>query len=161
MQQLGAGKALQTALIRLRRDIKNYRFAAAALLIYAAAATLLFGTICPLAALTGFPCPGCGSTRALFFVLTGRLGAAFRYSPCIYLWILLAAYVGWQRYVRGRRAAGALAMAGGISAVMILVYLYRMAVDFPGSPPMNYRENNVLAGIFPFYDELMRRLLSL
>lgn len=41
---------------------------------------------------------------------------------------------------------------------MILVYLYRMAVDFPGNPPMVYREENVLAGLIPAYDELMRRL---
>lgn len=149
---------LQAILERLRRDAKNYRLAAAAFLIYAVVVTLLFGTICPLAAMTGMPCPGCGSTRALFLVLTGRFVEAFHYNPCIYLWILLAVYVGWQRYIRGKKAAGTLSLTGAVAAAMIFVYLYRMAVDFPGNPPMVYREENVLAGLIPAYDELMRRL---
>lgn len=161
MQQLeNTKKRMRAVLARLRRDVKNYRLAAVCFLVYAAAVTLLFGTICPLAAMTGFPCPGCGSTRALLLILTGRFGEAFRYNPCIYLWILLAVYVGWQRYIRGRRAAGALPMTGGIAAVMLLIYLYRMAVEFPGNPPMVYREDNVLAGLLPAYDALMRGLFS-
>ena len=51
-------------------------------------------------------------------------------------------------------------MAGGIATAMILIYLYRLAVEFPGSPPMVYRTDNVLAGLIPAYDELMRRLFS-
>ena len=105
MQQPGNMKTeLQAILERLRRDAKNYRLAAAAFLVYAVVVTLLFGTICPLAAMTGMPCPGCGSTRALFLVLTGRFVEACRYNPCIYLWILLAVYVGWQRYIRGEKS---------------------------------------------------------
>lgn len=159
MQQPGnVKKGIRVVWERLWLDMKNYRLAAAAFLLYAAVVTFLFGTICPFAAMTGLPCPGCGSTRALLFALTGRLGEAFRYNPCIYLWILLAAYVGWQRYVRGRKAAGAIPLAGVAAAAMILVYLYRMAADFPGNPPMVYREENILAGMFPAYAEWMRRL---
>ncbi len=153
-------KELRLILERLRRDVKNYRLAAVGFLAYAAAVTLLFGTVCPLAALTGFPCPGCGSTRALVLALTGRFREAFRYNPCIFLWILLAINAGWQRYVRGKKPAGALPAAGAIAAAMILIYLYRMAAFFPGNPPMSYREENVLAGLFTAYDEWMRRLFS-
>lgn len=54
MQQPGNMKTeLQAILERLRRDAKNYRLAAAAFLVYAVVVTLLFGTICPLAAMTG------------------------------------------------------------------------------------------------------------
>ena len=109
-------KELRLILERLRRDVKNYRLAAVGFLAYAAAVTLLFGTVCPLAALTGFPCPGCGSTRALVLALTGRFREAFRYNPCIFLWILLAINAGWQRYVRGKKPAGALPAAGAIAA---------------------------------------------
>lgn len=162
MQQPGDMKrGLRAVLVRLWRDVRDYRLVAVVFLIYTAVVTFLFGTICPFSAITGLPCPGCGSTRALFFVLTGRFGEAFRYNPCIYLWILLAVYVGWQRYIRGKKAAGALAPAGGIAAVMILVYIYRMAAEFPGSPPMSYRENNVLAEVLPAYGEWMRRFLRI
>ena len=160
MQRLKGKKkdGLRAVRLRILRDLKKYRLAVPAFLLYAALATLLLGTVCPLSALTGFPCPGCGSTRALLLVLTGRWRAAFFYSPCIYLWMLLAAYVGWQRYVRGKRAAGALPAAAGIAVLMILIYLYRLAAEFPGSPPMNYREENVLAHFWPAYGEWMRRL---
>ena len=151
---------LRAVRLRILRDLKKYRLAVPAFLLYAVLTTVFLGTICPLSALTGFPCPGCGSTRALFLVLTGRWSAAFYYSPCIFLWMLLAVYAGWQRYVRGKRAAGALPAAAGIAALMLFVYLYRMAAEFPGSPPMDYREENVLARLLPAYGGLMRRLFS-
>ena len=162
MQQLKGKKknSVRAVLLRILRDLKNYRLAVPAFLVYAALATFFLGTICPLSALTGLPCPGCGSTRALLLVLTGRWGAAFSYNPNVYLWLLLAAYVGWRRYILGKKAVGALPAAAGIAALMILVYLYRMAAEFPGSPPMDYREGNVLERFFPAYGEWMRRLFS-
>lgn len=36
---------------------------------------------CPFKYLTGWYCPGCGSTRALHHLLHGRLTAAFGYNP--------------------------------------------------------------------------------
>ena len=114
MQRLKGKKkdGLRAVRLRILRDLKKYRLAVPAFLLYAALTTLLLGTVCPLSALTGFPCPGCGSTRALLLVLTGRWRAAFFYNPCIYLWMLLAAYAGWQRYVRGKRAAGGASRGG-------------------------------------------------
>lgn len=37
--------------------------------------------VCPFFALTGFACPGCGSTRGLHHLLHGDVVAAFRFSP--------------------------------------------------------------------------------
>lgn len=36
---------------------------------------------CPWHALTGFPCPGCGSTRAILDLLQGRFAAGFAFNP--------------------------------------------------------------------------------
>lgn len=36
---------------------------------------------CPFHALTGLHCPGCGSTRALYQAVHGRIGAAFDLNP--------------------------------------------------------------------------------
>lgn len=36
---------------------------------------------CVLHAVTGLECPGCGSTRALYLLLHGRLAAAFSMNP--------------------------------------------------------------------------------
>jgi Protein of unknown function (DUF2752) len=38
---------------------------------------------CPFFWLTGFHCPGCGSTRALYSLLHGRIGAAIGFNPVL------------------------------------------------------------------------------
>src|SRR5260370_34306593 len=40
---------------------------------------------CPFRALTGFTCPGCGSTRAMYQLLHGHFLAAFMLSPLMFL----------------------------------------------------------------------------
>lgn len=41
--------------------------------------------VCPFRALTGFTCPGCGSTRGMHQLLHGNLGAAFEFNPLLLL----------------------------------------------------------------------------
>jgi hypothetical protein len=59
---------------------------------------------CPFRALTGFYCPGCGTTRALHALLHGHLGEAFGLNPLMVLMLPFLAYsllsyatfrVGW------------------------------------------------------------------
>jgi hypothetical protein len=59
---------------------------------------------CPLKTWTGWPCPGCGTTRAALALADLDLAAAFAVSP-------LAA-AGWTLLIAGGLAAGALALAG-------------------------------------------------
>ena len=47
--------------------------------------------VCPIRAFTGWRCPGCGSTRALSALLSGRLADALHYNPlAAILWPVLA-----------------------------------------------------------------------
>ena len=41
--------------------------------------------LCPFRALTGFTCPGCGSTRGIHQLLHGNIGAAFQLNPLLLL----------------------------------------------------------------------------
>jgi Protein of unknown function (DUF2752) len=41
--------------------------------------------LCPFRALTGFTCPGCGSTRGMHQLLHGNVGAAFQLNPLLLL----------------------------------------------------------------------------
>ena len=44
-----------------------------------------FFPICPFRAVTGFTCPGCGSTRGLHRLLHGDVVAAFEFNPLLIL----------------------------------------------------------------------------
>ena len=59
---------------------------------------------CPLKSLSGWPCPGCGTTRAALALADLDLLAAFAVSP-------LAA-AGWTLLVAGGLVAGAISLAG-------------------------------------------------
>ena len=146
---------------RIWADLKNYKWAILGLILYDAAVTFLFGAFCPMVIVTGLPCPGCGTTRALGYVMRGDFGRAFVSNPCIYLWIAAGIYLVIMRYVKGKPAKGFLKIAGGIAVIMITVYLARMATQFPSQPPMVFLENNVLGKIFPFYNEFLQRLFGL
>jgi hypothetical protein len=70
-----ANKRLTVALIWLGLALgSTYLF------IFEPGRTGLF-LVCPFYALTGFACPGCGTTRGLHQLLHGNVGAAFRFNP--------------------------------------------------------------------------------
>src|SRR5258705_4417450 len=76
-------------------DIVNRRLTVATIwLTLATAAVYLFVfepgkngffPLCPFRALTGFTCPGCGSTRPMHQLLHGHFLAAFMLSPLMFL----------------------------------------------------------------------------
>ena len=83
---------------------------------------------CPVHELTGGWCPGCGATRASWFVLHGELGAAFRYNalllPAVLFlvarWVHLAApaATGWlPRWVRSPTEIRPAALVGAVGVV--------------------------------------------
>ena len=61
---------------------------------------------CPLDALTGIHCPGCGSTRATHALLNGDLLAAFDFNPLMMLAlpVIALAFVRWWAAGLGYRA---------------------------------------------------------
>jgi hypothetical protein len=48
---------------------------------------------CPVYALTGWQCPGCGMTRALAALLHGHVAEALRWNPLVLL--VVAGFVAW------------------------------------------------------------------
>lgn len=85
--------------------------------------------ICPMHAVTGWPCPTCGATRALFALAAGDPGRALRLNPLVAGAVLLAIpYVAYAAIVallglpRLRVRVGArgatLARAAAVTAVL-------------------------------------------
>jgi hypothetical protein len=62
---------------------------------------------CPLALMTGMPCPGCGITRAFCFATHGRFREAFEYHA---IWPLILAY-------------------------FVFLWIYQIATSVKGEPP--------------------------
>lgn len=65
------------------------------------------GMSCAIRRMCGFPCPGCGGTRAFFYLFQGNISESFRQNPivlfgvCAYLHFMLLYY--WQRHKSGRQ----------------------------------------------------------
>ena len=96
-------KRLSSIFSNIWKDIHSIRHALIILLPYMLITQISFHTICPFAILTGFPCPGCGLTRAAIFAFTGQLHAAANINATVFLWLPLALYVGIFRYLLCRK----------------------------------------------------------
>jgi hypothetical protein len=99
---------------------------------------------CPVRLATGYPCPGCGMTRATLEALHGHLDKATAWHPLV--WIvppLLAAYfvvegVGWVRtrsFGASRRLPGARVVFYGCLALLVGVWIARFFGAFGGPCP--------------------------
>lgn len=138
---------IQIILKRIGKDLRDFWGAIVAFALYSMTARMVFHAFCPQLILTGFPCAGCGMTRAVFFILTGRFARGMRLNPAAPLWIL---FLGWffaNRYLRGVRPKYVTLWLGLVCVVTFVVYLYRMLHYFPGEPPLVYHSDNILRRI--------------
>ena len=149
---------MKQAGIRLWRDVKNMWVAAAALAVYTILVNMIFHAFCPMVIFTGLPCPACGMTRALFYLITGNIAASVQMHP-VGLWIVcLFLYFAWNRYIKGRESKGMKILLGMTFAMLIICYVWRMFLYFPDKTPCVYTKRNVLTGIFPFYEQILHEL---
>ena len=88
--------------------------------------------VCPMAALTGHPCPGCGMTRATLALLHGHLAEAVGFHPLAPLLVpLLGGFVLYEaaQYVRlGKWPATEGKSAVRVAAVMVALWALLMGV---------------------------------
>ncbi len=118
----------------------------------------LFGAFCPSVLLTGFPCPGCGMTRAMIYFVKGQFLRSFALNPSAGLWLVWFICFFYERYVRGRRPHWIFWAAALMMVLMIIVYIYRMSALFPNKPPYVYRKDNFLAKWLPGYEQVVKRI---
>ena len=135
---------MRIVLKRIAKDIKDFRLAFVLFAAYNIMVRKLFHAFCPQLILTGFPCAGCGLTRAVFHILTGNFERGIRLNPAAVFWILFFAWFFWNRYVLGKTKQTAKYWLGATAAITLVIYLYRMTHCFPGAPPMVYYRNNLL-----------------
>ena len=89
---------------RLINDLKAFYPAIIAFAIYNIIVRKMFHAYCPFLILTGFPCAGCGMTRAVFYILTGRIRRGMALNPAAPMWIVFLLWFFAERYLRGGSA---------------------------------------------------------
>lgn len=128
---------------RIKKDVENNRVG---ILVFTGIFILflvLFKDVCPSQILFGFPCPGCGLTRAGVLVLGFRFGEAWQMHPFIYAWLLLAVHVCYNRYIRGKKVKGLIPLVIGITLAMFAFYVYRMYKFYPEVEPMTQQTDSL------------------
>lgn len=148
-------KYIRAVGFRIIADVKEYGMAVAAVLLYAVAVNLIFHAFCPLVIFCGFPCPGCGVSRASLCFVTGRWRMAWQLNPVIFPIVLFAAYFCLCRYLFGRKVKGARIFIAVIFVLLFVVYCLRMYLYFPDRIPYVYTKDNMLARIFSFYEQIL------
>lgn len=146
---------VKTVYGRIMADIKEYGMAAVAVLIYTVIVNLIFHAFCPLVIFCGFPCPGCGVSRATVCVITGQWQRAWQLNPVIFPIVLLAGYFFLNRYLVERKVRGIKALIAAVMILLVIVYCVRMYLHFPDRVPYVYTEHNMLARFFPFYEQML------
>lgn len=144
---------------RLWNDIWNYKWVGVCIVVYYLLVEAIFSAFCPLVIMTGFPCPGCGMTRAFLCVFTGQFVRAWNLNPLVYGWILFALYAGVQRYIRNQKIKGWKYLLTILAAAMIIVYIYRMYQYFPDRAPMAFTGGSMFERLLPGYGRIIRKLI--
>ncbi|MFC0674846.1 DUF2752 domain-containing protein [Brachybacterium hainanense] len=93
--------------------------------------------LCPLHALTGLDCPGCGATRAVHALLDGDLLLALQNNALLVLAIplLVVVFARWTlRRIRGREAQAIEPSRALVIGVVALVAVYTIARNLPWFP---------------------------
>lgn len=128
-------------------DIKNMWLAVVLLTAYFVIQRNFFYSSCPMVMFTGYPCPGCGLTRAGVALLRGDFALAFSIHPFIYAIAVWGMFFVWNRYFSEKKSKWVVRGLLLIVVGMIVFYIYRMMTEYPGTPPMSYYENNLLQKI--------------
>ena len=108
---------------------KQYGVLAILAISYLGLSSVGLGIACPIHALTGFYCPGCGSTRAVKAVLNGDLPLAFHdnallmASPAVIAFALLI-----EKYSQKR-----IWLYAFLSIVLVAVVIFTVIRNQPGS----------------------------
>lgn len=130
------------------KDIKSAKWAVILLTAYFVFLKIFLHSLCPVVLVTGFPCPGCGLTRAGFRILHLDFYGAFKIHPFIYGVIVLAVIFAAERYIIQTKKMAVTTWFGCFMIVgMVVFYIYRMVCYFPDVPPMTYYRHNLLQNL--------------
>lgn len=92
---------------------------------------------CPFQMVTGFSCPGCGSTRAAHALLHGHLFQAFDFNPLLILFLPFLAYAGLSKVrmlLFGKKLPGPEIKAWAVWSIFGLILVFWVVRNLPWEP---------------------------
>lgn len=137
-------KWLTETIRMLKADLWSIRYVILVLAAYFFLAWKVRYSSCPFVMVTGFPCPGCGLSRAGFSLLRGEFLRAWAFHPFIYGIVLLVIVFLVRRYIFHKEVKSLQKWLVVLIVAMLVFYIYRMLRYFPGEPPMSYYSGNLL-----------------
>lgn len=109
---------------------------------------------CPFKLITGFPCPGCGLTRAGFAALKFEFQLAFMYNPVIFLLPFILWVIVFHERPIINKIYNFLPLWVFIIAFVLSTYLIRMIYVYPNYP-LDYLPNNLLSKIIDIINKII------
>lgn len=126
------------------KDLKNWAPGILAAAAFVLVMQLKFGGVCPVRIFTGFPCPGCGLTRAALLLLKGDVVGSFQMHPML-LFIIVGIFLFLYEYYMQERGRGWFrTYAIVVILLFVVVYMIRMKLYFPDQAPMTYETPGLL-----------------
>lgn len=99
---------------------------------------------CLVKLLIGYPCPGCGMTRAFFSLLRLDFVGAFRYNPVIFI----LPFIAWIIIFHERPLLSKIYKSNlfwiTLIVIVLLTYILRLIYIYP-EVPMDYYSNNLFS----------------
>jgi cytochrome bd-type quinol oxidase subunit 2 len=109
---------------------------------------------CMFRSLTGFPCLGCGTTRACLAFLQGHVVDAFYYHPLFWLSVILIIVTLFRGGTVFRSEKANRWFWITIFLMYLTVYIVRMVLLFPDVPPMDYNYGAPLYRVYQWLASL-------
>ncbi len=107
--------------------------------------------LCPVYAITGVPCPTCGMSRAWFRFFDGEVADAFAWHPLFLLVLFVPLLFFLYRRKDGTIRKWIKNLGIVLLILLIAVWLWRMLLYFPSTPPLVWNENAPLRILWRFF----------
>ena len=114
--------------------------------------SVITGTSCWVRAVFGFPCPGCGSTRAAVALFRGNIKQAAAFHPLIFvslaLLIVFTAALIFKINILKLKRINILLWC--VFALYMAVFIIRMILFYPDAEPMTYLDKSLWGRLINF-----------
>lgn len=115
------------------------------LIIYGFVFNHFFGSVCLFDATIGYPCPGCGLTRALISLLKGNLKESLTYHMLLIPTLIYLLYALLTLYKFNKKNRYVFFLVTFLFFItFITYYIYRLNIYFPNQSPMTINEKAIL-----------------